>query len=347
MKMPNGLFNYAVTFGARIEIPCSLEDRQCVKCHRTFSPGFAGQKHCQQCLDANRLTLKQVGSDKLPKRKKSGPKPQAENIARGQYWDKTWSPWIGCTPCSPGCEHCWARRQEDTRLRHLCRCGEERPCVEPYFWRGPVYQGGEMMCEPTRWRKPQVIFAGFRTDLFHAELDEYDTGSWVQTIRDAQQHTYIVVTKRAAIAAERLATRKPIANAIILATVCNQQEADEKLPHLLAVARLGWNTGISIEPMLGPIDIDGALWEPVALSEIPGHALNDGCSSGVKKVGAIRWVIVGGESGKDARPMHPDWVRTIRDQCAAASVPFWYKQNWGKDRKNRVLDGRTHEEWWE
>lgn len=114
-------------------------------------------------------------------------------------------------------------------------------------------------------------------------------------------------------------------NTILMATVCNQAEANEKIPHLLNIPG-DWKYGVSIEPMLGPVDLNGKLchWtRPDGtgswFSPVPGkvhHRLLD-------------WIIVGGETGPGARPMHPDWVRSLRDQCQSAGVPFFFK-SWGE-----------------
>jgi protein gp37 len=110
-------------------------------------------------------------------------------------------------------------------------------------------------------------------------------------------------------------------------TVVNQEEADRDIPKLLRIpARVRF---LSVEPMLGPIDLQWHLWRRMALEEIPGWALNDGCTEMIDKRGLLHWVICGGESGNNARPMHPDWARSLRDQCQAAAASFFFKQ-WGE-----------------
>lgn len=109
----------------------------------------------------------------------------------------------------------------------------------------------------------------------------------------------------------------PLPNVILMATVEDQPRADERVPHLMALAGMGWRTGVSIEPMLGPIE----LTLPLRMT-IDAHG-------NYREGPALSWIICGGESGPNARPMHPDWARGLRDQCAAAGVPFFFKQ-WGE-----------------
>jgi protein gp37 len=119
----------------------------------------------------------------------------------------------------------------------------------------------------------------------------------------------------------------PLPNVWLGVTCENQEQADKRIPHLLrcpVAVRF-----ISVEPMLGPMDLDRHLWREMSLDEIPGSALNDGCCRGrALRHPSIDWVICGGESGPNARPMHPEWVRSLRDQCVSAGVPFFFKQ-WG------------------
>ena len=117
---------------------------------------------------------------------------------------------------------------------------------------------------------------------------------------------------------------KPIPNVWLGATICNQTEADRDIPKLLAVP--AHKRFLSIEPLLGPVDITAHFFGHCPEHDFPGGFCLQRNHPGVQH---IDWVIVGGESGPNARPMHPDWARSLRDQCVAAGVPFMFKQ-WGE-----------------
>jgi protein gp37 len=210
---------------------------------------------------------------------------------------------------------------------------------------------------PLRWKKPQMVAVALMGDLFHEKVPTEFIAKVFVIMSLCQQHTFQVLTKRPERMAEVCAAHPWFAKVLVSSSgkesaacsyqilpnvwlgtsVENQATANERIPHLLkcpAVVRF-----LSVEPMLGAIDLDSEEADQV-------HALgcgNSGCECGDR---GVDWVIVGGESGPGARPMHPDWARGIRDQCQAAGVPFFFKQ-WGgvnKKRTGRVLDGRTWDE---
>jgi protein gp37 len=174
-----------------------------------------------------------------------------------------------------------------------------------------------------RTRKPTAF--ALWSDLFHEEVPDLSISAALHMAGHEPRHRLLVLTKRA----ERMAAwsggfGKWPRNVWAGATVCNQAEADAKIPLLLQVpAAVRF---LSIEPMLGPINlcpqrgpsvVSGQTWDFDFLRGQKGKTRMDG--------GGIHWVIVGGETGAGARPMHPDWARSIRDQCAAAGVPFLFK----------------------
>lgn len=227
-----------------------------------------------------------------------------------EWTDATWNPVTGCTPCSPGCEHCYAKRMAA---------------------RFPQVHGGEFetilthpdrMDQPLHWRKPRRVFVCSMGDLFHELMGRDDIAAVYRMMALCPQHTFLVLTKRIHIAntvltdwahsrMRREGTAAPLPNVWLGVTVCNQAEADAKIPVLLATpAALRF---VSIEPMLGPVALNRAL--PDAQSRGNGDAYLD-------------WVICGGETGPGAREMRVEWARALRNQCVAAAVPFFFK-GWG------------------
>ena len=235
-----------------------------------------------------------------------------------EYVDKSWNPLaMRCTRVSPGCDHCW----------HLRMCKRHAANAHfPYEVR-EAYAGGEpVMCEkilrePLGWRTVKRVAVQFMGDLFHESVGLFPVARIFCIMRHAALHQFYVLTKRPEIMAEYIKPRTrgglPILPNVILGTTVEDQErADERLPHLMKLARMGWRTWVSVEPMLERMELTP--WLP----DGPGQNLGDIHHRG------LDWVIVGGETGPGARPMHPDWVRDVRDQCVAAGVPFFFK-GWG------------------
>jgi len=214
---------------------------------------------------------------------------------------------------------------------------------------GHIVSHSDRFSIPLRRRKP-TVFAVWN-DLFHDDVPSDFIKRAYGVMFDRHDHTYLVLTKRPQIMKtffdQHFMDSGNIWHGL---TVCNQEEADAKIPVFLQVPGKKF---LSIEPMLGPIDISKR-----------GMGLQ--CESCVDRRvhwcvdGVIDAVILGGETGPGARPMHPDWVRSVRDQCAAAGVPFFFK-SWGAwrgaayfDKENnmvpgshmigRLLDGRTHDD---
>ncbi|AYO30628.1 phage Gp37/Gp68 family protein [Biomaibacter acetigenes] len=246
-------------------------------------------------------------------------------------WATTvWNPVAGCTKISPGCEHCYAERMAK-RLAGRYGYPKENP-FQVTFHR-------ERLNEPAKWKKPQRVFVCSMGDLFHEDVHFQDISIIWWTMLWFSQHTYMILTKRP----ERIikffeylesdiggwkwitegGTNKryykqwkwPLPNVWIGVTAENQEMADKRIPVLLQIpAAVRF---VSVEPMLGPINLikdDDLYWEPTKQQWVPRIGLD--------------WVICGGETGPGARPMCPDWVRDLRDQCISAEVPFFFK-SWG------------------
>jgi len=237
-----------------------------------------------------------------------------------EWTETTWNPVTGCTKISTGCKNCYAERM----AKRLQAAG-----VEKYRNGFEATLHPNELERPLRWRKPRMIFVCSMSDLFHDDVPDDFIRSVFEVMQQASLHTFQVLTKRAERMADLL-TRPdwPLPpNVWVGVTAENQAMADRRIPHLLRIHRASVRF-ISAEPLLGPIDLDRAC-----------------CTFDQYAVG-IDWVIVGGESGPGARPMQPEWVRDIRDQCQAAGVPFFFKQ-WGgtnKKKTGRLLDGRTWDE---
>jgi protein gp37 len=265
----------------------------------------------------------------------------------------TWNPITGCTVVSPGCTNCYAMGLAGTRLKnHESRVGLTDMSRAGPVWNGEVRFNEQWLDQPLRWRKPRNIFVCAHGDLFHPSVPD----AWIDRVFAvmalAPHHRFQVLTKRADRMREYLsqglgpifrvmrACKKlghdpdrieiPLPNVWLGVSVEDQTRADERIPDLLATpAAVRW---ISAEPLLGPVDLTPHLWGRAEPCE--GCPRDADCDCGLYRrhmLGEepdIAWVVVGGESGRNARPMHPDWARSLRDQCQAAGVAYFFKQ-WG------------------
>jgi len=231
-----------------------------------------------------------------------------------EWTDATWNPVRGCTKVSPGCKHCYAETFAE-RFRGV---------------KGHPYEQGfdlklvpEKLTEPFSWRSPKLVFVNSMSDLFQEGVPDRYIEAVCRVMVTAKWHTFQVLTKRSARLRELLSGRLRFA-------------AEQ--------GHIWW--GVSVEdrkyglPRIG--DLQQAPARVRFLSVEP--LLED---LGAFDLSGISWVIVGGESGPGARPMRPEWVISIRDQCRVQRVPFFFKQ-WGGVRKaknGRELDGRTYDEY--
>lgn len=272
-------------------------------------------------------------------------------IEKGLYWDEAWSLVSGCTPVSEGCQNCYARRMAN-RLRG--RCGY--PADDPFR----VTLHPERLGEPLRWKKPRRVFVCSMGDLFHEDVHPYDIMQIFNVMAKAKQHTFLVLTKRPEKMLEFYKRLRPgnvipgpyfsitgigegwagspprLPDNIWLGiTAENQQRADERIPILLQIpAAVRF---VSIEPMLGPVDL--SLSDGVDLSMSVGTGLKPGKSY---LINSLDWVICGSESGPNHRKTKIEWIRDLREQCISANVPFFLKQMEinGRMVKMPELDGK-------
>lgn len=258
----------------------------------------------------------------------------AEN-SKIEWTDHTFNPWIGCQKVSPGCDHCYAEERMDKRF-HRVDWGPHgaRVRTSAANWKQPLKWNREAAAAGVRKR----VFCASLADVFdnHASIDpQWRLDLW-ELIGRTKNLDWLLLTKRPQNFYKMLpesygmpAWGNGWPNVWIGTTVENQEEANRRVPHLLAVpARLRF---LSCEPLLGPVDL--SVW--IGVHHHPG---NDQSSPHlIELVRAARraigptldWIICGGESGPGARPMHPDWARSLRDQCAAAGVAYHFKQ-WGE-----------------
>ncbi|MEM0138514.1 MAG: phage Gp37/Gp68 family protein [Thermoplasmatales archaeon] len=269
---------------------------------------------------------------------------------RIEWADAVWNPVSGCSPVSPGCLNCYAQR---FARRLAGRYG--------YLKGNPfsVTLHPERVLDPLHWHKPRRIFVCSMGDLFHDDVPFDFVDQIMAVVALAPQHTFMVLTKRPArmleyfASPERRVDRRaeidlwrhvggsyqintycgmipdklwPLPNLWVGTTVEDQKRADERIPILLwTPAALRF---VSMEPMLGPIDLsdfkpfDGECYCQDGLRGCKPRLTPNCPETGVD------WVICGGETGHGSRPMHPDWVRSLRDQCRNADVPFFFK-SWG------------------
>ncbi|GAC70814.1 DUF5131 family protein [Gordonia soli] len=253
-----------------------------------------------------------------------------------EWTDETWNPVTGCTklsPASPGCENCYASTFAE----------RFRGTPGHYFENGfDVQLRPDKLDQPLRWRRPRKVFVNSMSDLFHEAVPDEYIAQVFAVMALAPRHTFQVLTKRhgrmrsllgsadfAQAVADAVAFDSdlptdggafsvadwPLLNVWLGVSTENQQWADIRIPALLdtpAAVRF-----ISAEPLLGPIELSvdalGRYYGGDPREDEPG----------------LDWVIVGGESGRGARPMNPDWARELRDQCVGGGVPFLFKQ-WGE-----------------
>lgn len=283
-----------------------------------------------------------------------------------EWTDATWNPTTGCRKVSPGCLNCYAERMSH-RLRRMGRPEYQDATNGQGRFTGRVATLLDRLSEPLCWRKPRRVFVNSMSDLFHKDVPFEFIAKVFGVMSLAPQHTFQILTKRSermlewfkwiktqweqlgveyedgsrdanivlqfladadigqSVSWEYFPQPWPLPNVWLGVSTEDQERADERIPNLLrckAAVRF-----LSCEPLLGPLDLRRYLHH-APCPEHPSEgtkAASFGCMGCSDR---LQWVIAGGESGPNARPMHPDWIKSIRDQCVAARVPFFFKQ-WG------------------
>lgn len=281
----------------------------------------------------------------------------AENT-KIEWTDHTFNPWIGCTKVSPGCDHCYAENLMDIRMGvAVWGPGNPRVRTKEANWKMPLRWNAQADAFMAQHGRRQRVFCASLADVFDNEVPVQWRRDLFDLIAATPNLDWLLLTKRIGNA-QRLhaeayldSARPWPENVWLGATIVDPEEAARDIHKLLAVpARMRF---LSMEPLLGAVNLrslevgEGELdalkadtWEQEIdrwrdtdedwieqFEDWYGVNLSDGLTGPMHAT--IDWVIVGGESGPGARPMHPDWARSLRDQCEAAGVPFLFKQ-WGE-----------------
>ncbi|MFM0058562.1 phage Gp37/Gp68 family protein [Paraburkholderia phytofirmans] len=266
-----------------------------------------------------------------------------------EWTDHTFNPWIGCTRVSPGCDHCYAAVSTPARAMHVTWGAKEpRHRTSANNWRDPLKwnaRHAEFFAQHSRCER---VFCASLADVFDNEVPVAWRTDLLDLIRRTPRLDWLLLTKRIGnvtrmlqevhdeglrtpVTADDHATKQwtrewldgsPPVNVWLGATIVNQEEADRDIPKLLSVPAA--KHFLSMEPLLGPVDLE----RPMPCPDIDQGGGTLICQPWMIQSG-IDWVIVGGESGANARPMHPAWVFDLRDQCKDANVSFLFKQ-WGE-----------------
>jgi protein gp37 len=286
-----------------------------------------------------------------------------------EWTEKTWNPIVGCSIVSPGCTNCYAMKMA-ARLEKMMKPERRGDVLLPHHYTrltkpsngGPVWTGrvniapDNILLAPLRRKKPTMYFVNSMGDLFHESIPDEWIDRVFAVMARCPQHTFQVLTKRSERMREYCAKLDrapgpttieiaeasiqpplndwPLPNVWLGVSAERQTEADERIPDLLATpAAVRF---VSAEPLLEAVDFTDLSYSGMCLDAVEGY-LQGGAGYATPQRRRLDWIIVGGESGANARPMHPDWARSIRDQCTAAGVPFFFKQ-WGEWAPTRLTD---------
>src|SRR5580704_6614043 len=223
-----------------------------------------------------------------------------------EWTESTWNPVAGCTVLSPGCTNCYAMRMA-SRLEAMGQqkyVGTTRISGGRPKWNGRIVLDRQSINLPTTWKVGRRIFVNSMSDLFHEKVPLPFIQDVFQVMLETPQHTYQILTKRAQIL-EQVGRQLPWPENIWMGVSVEDDDHTWRIDHLRRTPAA--TKYLSLEPLLGPL--------------------------GGLDLRGIDWAIAGGESGPGARPMKPEWVRAIRDQCVKQNVAFHFKQWGGKNKK--------------
>lgn len=228
-----------------------------------------------------------------------------------EWTDSTWNPVVGCSIVTAGCTHCYAmemaKRLESMGMNKYA--GLTRRSGARTIWKGVVRENHDALAIPHSWKKPRKIFVNSMSDLFHDKVsDAFITAVW-QVMRETPHHNYQILTKRPERMAKIVSKIKDVLPNVWLGTSIENADVVKRIDHLRRIrAAIRF---ISFEPLIGPV--------------------------GEVDLTGIHWAIVGGESGRSARPIKESWIDEIHEQCVQHDTAFFFKQwgTWGKDNKRR------------
>lgn len=246
------------------------------------------------------------------------------------YKPETWNPVVGCSKVSPGCDNCYAERMAN-RLTGIEKTDYYKDVITNGKWNGETMVAFHHLNWPLVWKTPRMIFVCSMGDIFHESVLPGMIQMVLAKIAECRQHIFIILTKRPENVIplmKRVSWGLPFPpNVWLGVTAENQEQANKRIPILLQIPAA--KRFVSIEPMLGAINLDRIQTSVQKIDALSSGAYVPKKGGALISIPRIDWVICGGESGPKARPMHPDWVRSIRDQCQAAETPFFFKQ-WGE-----------------
>lgn len=241
-------------------------------------------------------------------------------MSKIEWTERSWNPIVGCSKVSEGCKNCYAIRMAWRHSSNPITIAKysgtvEKTCGGKINWTGSINVLSDVMLRPLQVKKPTIWFVNSMSDLFHENLDDETLLRIFRVMKACPHHIFQVVTKRAARAADFLQKyfQDPLPNVWIGFSIENHNTMLERVSYLHSFNAA--KKFVSCEPLLGPVSFKSqCLSKYLQRTLLSQH---------------IDWVIVGGESGPDARPMHPEWARSLRDECTAAGVAFFFKQ-WGE-----------------